>query len=104
VPYTAEEYEKKFLMDTWNTGAAEKFMDDKGAKQEEQKETLAYFHRDIEKKEVSVACEECHSSNGILNFQELGFDKEKDEILRSIDIKGLVTKYKTFYMPSLFGD
>ncbi|KKL21084.1 hypothetical protein LCGC14_2449020, partial [marine sediment metagenome] len=29
---------------------------------------------DIVKKEISVACDECHSTNSILDFNKLGFD------------------------------
>jgi hypothetical protein len=104
VPYATEGNGKSLLMNTWDTDGAKKYIAAKVTKPEDQKEAFAYYHRDIEKKEVSVACEECHSSNGILSFQTLGFDNEKAESLMNIDIKGLLSKYKTFYMPRLFGD
>jgi len=66
-------------------------------------QALFFFHRDIEQKEASVACNQCHSINGVLNFNSLGFDEKKTKNLERINIKGLITKYKTFYFPSLFG-
>jgi hypothetical protein len=103
VPFTTDKNGKKLLMNTWDTEEAKKFNAARIAAPEEKSAALARFHRDIDKKEVSVACEECHSSSSILDFRELGFDEGKAETLITIDIKGLITKYKTFYMPKLFG-
>ncbi len=64
--------------------------------------SLVFFHRDIEKKQISVACDECHSHDSILNFKKLGFDEKKIKNLKTINLKGLVTEYKTFYLPTLF--
>ena len=66
-------------------------------------ERLKYFHRDTARKEVSVACNGCHSENCIMNFRKLGFNENKTKILETLGIKGLVTKYKIFYLPELFG-
>lgn len=77
--------------------------DEKTLSRSEKTERLKYFHRDTARKEVSVACNECHSENGIMNFRQLGFNEHKTKILESIGIKGLVTKYKIFYLPELFG-
>jgi hypothetical protein len=66
------------------------------------KEKLTYFHRNVDKKEISVACNECHAADSILNFKKLGFDEKKTKDLIYINIKGLVTKYKVFYFPKLF--
>jgi hypothetical protein len=63
---------------------------------------LNYFHRDIAKKKISVACDECHSAGGILDFRQLGFDEKQTKALVTLNIKGLVTKYKTFYFPEMF--
>jgi hypothetical protein len=103
VPFTTDKNGERLLMNTWDTEEAKKFSADKTFTPEEKKAALARFHADIDKKEVSVACESCHSANSILNFHELGFDEEKAENLITMDIKGLITKYKTFYMPKLFG-
>ncbi len=62
---------------------------------------LKYFHRDISRHEISVACEECHSENSILDYRELGFGEIKSNKLKRLNIKGLITKYKTFFFPKL---
>ena len=65
--------------------------------------SLDYFHRNIAKKEISVACDECHSTHSILDFKQLGFTEIQTNHHMTLDIKGLVTKYKTFYFPELLG-
>ena len=64
---------------------------------------LDYFHRNIAKKEISVACDECHSSHSILDFKRLGFNDIQTNHIMTLNIKGLVTKYKAFYLPELLG-
>ncbi|HIJ78941.1 MAG: hypothetical protein OEY01_07710 [Desulfobulbaceae bacterium] len=66
------------------------------------KKELEYFHKDVAKKEASVACNGCHATNGIMDFNKLGFDEKKADHLANINLKGLVDKYKTFYFPNLF--
>jgi hypothetical protein len=96
--------EKRSLTNTWDTSRAKTYVGkEKSLKPDEKEKELAYFHKDIEKKEISVACNECHSKNSILDFQKLGFDEKKTKDLIYLNIKGLVTKYKTFYFPHLFG-
>jgi hypothetical protein len=68
----------------------------------EKERRLKFFHRDINRKEISVACDECHSSHSILDFNKLGFDQKTTNNLVNLNIKGLVSKYKTFYFPRLF--
>ena len=95
---------KQGLMNIQDTAAANEFMlRKKNLKPDAKKKELDYFHRDIEKKEISVACNECHSAEGILDFNKLGFDEKKTKHLIYLNIKGLVTKYKVFYFPRLFG-
>ena len=65
---------------------------------------LDYFHRNIAKKEISVACDECHSSHSILDFKKLGFNDIQTNHIMTLNIKGLVTKYKAFYLPELLGE
>jgi len=96
---------KRALMNTWDTGKANEFsLKEKNLNAEEKEKAFVYFHQDIEKKEISVACDECHSSHSILDFSKLGFDQKKTGHLIYLNLKGLVTKYKTFYFPNLFGD
>ncbi len=95
---------KRSLTNIWDTAKAKAYLGkEKSLKPEAKEKELAYFHQDIEKKEISVACNECHSITGILDFQKLGFDEKKTKNLIYLNIKGLVTKYKTFYLPNLFG-
>ena len=92
-----------FANTTDNDKAIEFLDKEKDLGPKEKKEQLDYFHRDIAKKEISVACNECHSPKGILDFTKLGFSKNKVYDLEYLNIKGMVTKYKTFYLPNLFG-
>jgi hypothetical protein len=82
--------------------ANEFMLQKKNLKPDAKKKELNYFHRDIERKEISVACNECHSAEGILDFNKLGFDEKKTKHLIYLNIKGLVTKYEVFYFPRLF--
>lgn len=102
--FTLEDGEKKLLMNTGDCGKAEEFRS-RGSNltPDEKKKELEYFHRDIARKEISVACNECHSPKGILDFSNLGFDENRVKDLQYLNIKSLVTKYKTFYFPNLFG-
>ncbi len=91
------------LMNNRDTAKAKAFvLKEKNLNPDEKKNKLTYFHRDIEKQEISVACDECHSTNSILDFNKLGFDQKKTKDLIYLNIKGLVMKYKTFYFPQLF--
>jgi len=95
---------KRSLTNTWDTARAKAYVrKEKKLTPDEKEKELDYFHKDIEKKEISVACNECHSTKGILDFNKLGFDEKKTKDLIYLNIKGLVTKYKTFYLPNLFG-
>jgi hypothetical protein len=101
--FSIAEGKERSLMNIQDTKAANEFMlQEKSLKPDAKKKKLAYFHRDIERKEISVACNECHSTEGILDFKKLGFDEFKTKHLIYINIKGLVTKYKVFYFPKLF--
>jgi hypothetical protein len=66
------------------------------------KDQLEYFHRNIQKKSVALACEECHTVDSILDFKKLGFDQVKINRITLLNLKGLVTKYENFYLPKMF--
>jgi hypothetical protein len=101
--FSLEGDKKKELIDLEDATGAREFMAVKNKLQPAvAKEKLTYFHRNVERKEISVACNECHSAGGILDFEKLGFDQKKTKDLKYINIKGLVTKYKVFYFPKLF--
>ncbi|UCE70777.1 MAG: hypothetical protein JSU99_05570 [Nitrospiraceae bacterium] len=95
---------KKVMINTVDNKKAQQFLErEPSMTEEERKSELEFFHRDIAKKEISVACNECHSAEGILDFKQLGFSDKKALDLQYLNIKGLVTKYDTFYFPNLFG-
>lgn len=101
--FTTNNGKKRSLTNIRDTARAKAYLGkEKNLQADAKKKELAYFHKDIEKKEISVACNECHSSNSILDYKKLGFDKKKTKNLIYLNIKGLVTKYKTFYLPHLF--
>ncbi len=91
------------LMNTWDTERALYYQKrKKNFSPEAQKRQLKTFHKDIAQVQISVACEECHTPDGIMDFSRLGFDKIMVNKLKNLNIKGLATKYKTFYFPNLF--
>lgn len=93
---------KQLIVDPEDTVEAKNYLyREKHLTPEQKAKGLDYFHRHIAKKEISVACDECHSSHSIMDFKQLGFDALKINHLETMDIKGLVTKYKTFYFPEL---
>lgn len=101
--FSMDKGKKQGLVNVQDTKAANEYiLLKKDMKPEVKKEKLTYFHRDIERKEISVACNECHSIKSILDFDKLGFDEKKTKHIIYINIKGLVTKYKVFYFPKLF--
>ena len=102
--FSTEGGEQRSLVNTWDTQEAREFLlAEKQLKPDEKKKRLDYFHRDIHKAQVSVTCNECHSKGSILDFKQLGFSEKKAKDLMYLNIKGLVTKYKVFYFPKMFG-
>ena len=95
--------EKQSMTNTWDVQKAREYLGrENRLNRGEKKKQMAYFHRDLHEMEISVTCNECHSQHGILDFGELGFSEKKERDLIYLNIKGLVTKYKTFYLPDLF--
>ena len=95
---------KDILVHPGDIEKAKEFLSNKSLSEKDKKSELEYFHKDIEKKEISMVCEECHSSNSILDFDRLGFSERKKENLININIKGLIVKYKNFYLPMFLND
>ncbi|NOZ69263.1 MAG: hypothetical protein GXP46_08505 [Deferribacteres bacterium] len=58
------------------------------------------FHVNIKPK--GHECKVCHSKKSILDFKKLGFADNRTIDLQELNIKGLITKYETFYIPNLF--
>lgn len=96
---------RQLTFDQEDVRKAKEFLQNEETLTADQKtDVLNYFHRNTAKKQISVACDECHSSHSILDFRQLGFNEITAAHLKTLNIKGLVTKYKTFYFPDLFGD
>lgn len=58
------------------------------------------FHGNVKPK--GNDCKTCHSKESILDYKTLGFAENRIVDLEQLNIKGLMTKYKTFYLPDLF--
>ncbi len=95
---------KRNLENTEDIEKAEAFMEKAGSLDAAEKEKeLEYFHRDIARKGITAACDECHSTKGVLDFKALGFSDKRAKDLEYMNIKSLLTKYDTFVIPNLFG-
>jgi hypothetical protein len=93
---------KGLITDSEDIPKAKEFLQkEKNMSADQKAKALDFFHRHIAKKEISVACDECHSKHSILDFRHLGFDAKKTHNLMVLNIKGLVTKYETFYFPQM---
>ncbi len=100
--FSVENGEKKPMLNTWDTQKATDYLAEEAKLTPAEKEAqLRYFHRDIHKTGISVTCNECHSKDSILDYRKLGFSEKRAADLVNINIKGLVTKYKVFYLPEM---
>jgi hypothetical protein len=57
------------------------------------------LHEPLSKEAVS--CADCHKKDGYLDFQALGFPKQRVDHLISTEFVGMIEKYKTFHLPSV---
>jgi len=102
--YRTDNGKNKLMMNTEDNQKAGEFIkNEKKLSKADREKDMIFFHRHIAKKEISVACDECHSPKGIMDFRKLGFSESKANDLQYLNIKGLITKYDTFYIPNLFG-
>lgn len=58
------------------------------------------FHVNIKPK--GHECKTCHAQKSILDFKQLTFSENRIVDLEQLNIKGMITKYKQFYLPNLF--
>ena len=59
------------------------------------------FHKYVAGK--GVFCDKCHSSKkSMLDFAALGFEETRARDLTGLNIIGIVTKYKEFYIPNIY--
>lgn len=103
-PYELKGGQKRLLVNTWDNAKAIEFLQKRGQlDKKEEADQIRFFHKDMRRRAISVACQECHAPDSILDFKELGFGDKRKEDLVYMNIRGLVTKYETFYFPQLFG-
>ena len=67
---------------------------------EQRKSETQRFHEGIGEK--GLDCQACHATDGILDFEALGFTDKRITDLEGLNIKGIITKYDEFYLPDLF--
>ena len=67
---------------------------------EQQREATRKFHADLLDK--APDCQDCHATNGLLDFKALGFSPQRTLDIEELNIKGIITKYDEFYLPDLF--
>ncbi len=104
VVFVWEKGRKTLFVHKQDADEANRFLlEEKGLKDRDKETKLVFFHRNISRKEITLACKECHSRKGILDFGSLGFGKKKSKDLMDLDLAGLVAKYDVFYLPDLFG-
>lgn len=49
-----------------------------------------------------IFCDDCHKENGHLDFRKLLYSEERSNVLSSMEVAGLINKYKEFYIPTMF--
>ena len=52
--------------------------------------------------EEPIACDECHSKEGYLNYHELLYNNKRSEELSRIEIVKMLHEYKEFHFPNIF--
>ena len=101
-PFVVRQGQSQALMNTWDTDGAQKLCSARATLDADDKALgLGYYHRDVVKMERTTVCEECHTKNGFLDFQALGFSRGRSETLQSMPIGNIIKKYDVFYMPKL---
>lgn len=102
--FSLEDGAKRNVENIVDIEKAKGFMErEKSLSIEDKAKELEYFHRDIARKGINVACNECHSIKSKLDFNRLGFSEKRAKDLEYMNIKSLMTKYDTFVIPNLFG-
>jgi len=101
-PYVNREGKLEALMNTWDTdGAINVYSSRRQLNEEEKVLEFTRYHRDVVKMKQTTACEKCHSANGLIDFQAIGFSNERSNTLINLDIGDIIKKYDVFYIPEL---
>lgn len=68
---------------------------------EQQGKVKAKFHKIVTGK--GKFCDKCHTAKGgVLDFAKLGFEEDRVRDLTGLNIAGIVSKYKGFFIPNLY--
>ncbi|MCW9025055.1 MAG: hypothetical protein OQK73_10295 [Gammaproteobacteria bacterium] len=62
---------------------------------------MNYYHQHIGKMNVATVCDNCHTTDGLLNFRNLGFTDARTKVLINININSIVQRYENFYIPEM---
>lgn len=101
-PYVNRHGKLVALMNTWDTdGAIKVYSSSRQRDKDEKTLEMTRYHRDVVKMKQTTACEKCHSANGLIDFQAIGFSNERSNTLINLDIGNIIKKYDVFYMPEL---
>ena len=57
------------------------------------------FHENIKAK--GHECNQCHTENSILDYEQLGFVENRAENLKKLVVVGMIQKYESWYLPEL---
>ena len=57
------------------------------------------FHENIKPK--GHECNQCHTENSILDFEQLGFVENRIDNLKKLVVVGMIQKYESWYLPEL---
>lgn len=102
VAYTNKDGNKQLLEITEDDPRAVEFLEIRNKLSEIDKEAIKKsFHKNVMPK--GRFCSRCHTDEekSYLPFRKLGFSERRIRDVTSLNIIGLVEKYKTFYMPNL---
>ena len=95
---------KELLEITEDNAEAREFIDIRNQLSERDREAMKKtFHKII--REKGHLCTRCHAeeSKSFLPLRQLGFSERRIDAVTNLNIVGIVSKYKTFYMPNMFG-
>ena len=95
---------KELLEITEDNADAREFIDIRDQLSERDREAMKKaFHKKISEK--GHLCTRCHveESKSFLPLRQLGFSEPRIDAVTNLNIAGIVSKYKTFYMPNMFG-
>lgn len=101
VPFKEDGGTLKRLDRTLSDKDVQTYMKSRGAFTADQAAEAKFkIHKGISQK--PVFCDECHKENGYLDFQKLHYRPERARTLSSMEVVGVIQKYKEFFIPTMF--